>query len=344
MTDRQLPDRRSVSDTNREALRWEIGSIPVESMIQRTSDHAGFELVVWVEAVTRRVLAARFIRPTQRPHVVAELLSEAMFTPRQGEPRRPAELRSRDPSIVDALRSCAEPLGIRVTLTDRLAEWDSLVGEFGAFLAAHWPGRSYLTGRGVTPRSVGFLFEAAAAFYAAAPWRELPEVPIELHLTERRQPFFLVVLGHERPVQGLALHLTRASAERSMGESTHPGYVGDAIALTFEREDSVPPPMRDEWRKHRWPLAGPAAFPLPYRRLRSGTMREPSAPDLAYMTLALQAIAELGKRAGGVNVTERRVETVQLHGAMGDSIARLVIPASFVSTDAPDGGSSPRAG
>jgi hypothetical protein len=45
-----------------------------------------------------------------------------------------------------------------------------------------------------------------------------------------------------------------------------------------------------------------------------------------------------------VNVTERRVETVQLHGAMGDSIARLVIPASFVSTDAPDGGSSPRAG
>jgi hypothetical protein len=316
----------------------------VESMIQRKGDQAGFELIVWVEAVTRRVLAARFVRPSQRPHVISELFAEAMRTPRQGEPRRPSEVRFRDPTLLDPLRACAEPLGIRVALSEQLEDWDGLVGEFGAFLAAHWPGRSYLGGRGVTPASVAFLFEAAAGFYAAAPWRTLPEVPIELHLAERRQPFFLVVMGHDRPVQGLTLHLSRASAERTTDRS-HPGYVGDTIALTFEREDSVPPPMRDEWRQYRWPLAGPAAFPLPYRRMRSGAMREPSAPDLVYLTLALQAVAELRNRTGGLRISERHVETVQLHGALGDSIARLIIPAPFVSTDPPgNGGPSPRAG
>jgi hypothetical protein len=337
------PRARPATETDLPPRRWEVGSIPVDTMIHRATEQAAFELVVWVEMGTRRVLAARFIRPSQRSHVIPELLLEAIRTPRQGDPRRPAEVRLRDASLAEPLRECAEPLGIRVTVAEELRDWDSLVGEFGAFLAAHWPGRSYFAGRGVTAHTVGCLFESAAAFYAAAPWRELSETPIELRLPDRRRPFFLVVLGHERPVQGLALHLTRASAERSGGPPAHPGYVGDAISLTFEREDSVPHPMRDEWRKHRWPLAGPAAFPLPYRRLRLGEMREPSASDLVYLTLALQAVTELATRPGGLRIGAHRVETVQLRGPLGDAIARVLIPAPFVQPPL-DTEPSPQAG
>jgi hypothetical protein len=324
--------------------RWEVGSTPVESMVQQADGEAGFQLVMWVESGTRRVLAARFVRPSQLRSAAADLLDEARLSPRQGDPRHPGLIVVRDESLIAPLRVRAEQLGIQVSLAERLPDWDRVVGEFGAFLAAHWPGRSYLAGRGVTPARVGFLFDAAAAYYAAAPWRELREVPLELRLAERRRPFYLVVLGQQRMVQGIALHLSRSSARRATVQGAHPGFAGDAIALTFEREDSVPPPMREERRMHRWPLAGPAAFPLPYRRLASGVMREPSALELSYLTLALQAVTEVAARTSGVDPSLTRVETVQLQSGLGDSIARLIIPAPFVAGGSEGPGPAPRAG
>jgi hypothetical protein len=68
------------------------------------------------------------------------------------------------------------------------------------------------------------------------------------------------------------------------------------VAVTFDREDAVPPPMLEERRVHRWPLAGPAAFPLPYRQLSDGTMCEPDADELGLLTMSLYALAELASR------------------------------------------------
>jgi hypothetical protein len=345
MADRASEHPRPTQGKSDDRLtRWEVGSAPVEAMVHQPGREAGFQLVMWVESGSRHVLAARFVRQGEIRSAAAELLDEATQSPRQGHPRRPGRIIVRDEALLVPLQARAERLGIEVSLADELPDWDRVIGEFGAFLAAHWPGRSYVAGRGVTPASIGYLFDAAGAFYTAAPWRELPEIPLELRLAERSRPFYLVVLGHDHEVQGLALHMTRRSAARATGPGAHPGFAGDAIAMTFEREDSVPPRMRDERRAHRWPLAGPAAFPLPYRRLPSGAMREPSALELTYLTLGLQAVTELVTRDGGSGGLESRVETVQLHSGLGDSIARLVIPAPFVSSAEEEPGLGPRAG
>jgi hypothetical protein len=104
--------------------------------------------------------------------------------------------------------------------------------------------------------------------------------------------------------------------------------------VTFDREDGIPPPMIEERRSYRWPLAGPAAFPLPYRQLADGTMCEPDAEELGLLSLALHAVAELAERCPSAPRNGQQiVEAVQVPGASGDSIARLTFPAEPAEND-----------
>lgn len=330
------PRRRSKSrdsSASSSLVRWEGGSIPVGQLVQPATRDPGYELVLWVESGSDRVVGARFARREMLAGVAGDLLQDAIGRPSSGAPVKPAEVLVSDRALARELRKRVEALGIRVSVVPECRSWKAVVREFGAFLAAHWPGRSYLAGEGVTEEGVERLFRAAAVFYQRAPWRVLEESPIELRLAERRRPLYAVVLGSARAVHGLTLYLSGSSLLNRAAAGSHPVRTRNTIAVTFDREDGIPPPMLDERRAHRWPLAGPAAFPLPYRQLADGTMREPDAEELELLALALDAVAEFATRhTSPPRNGQRIVEAVQVQGANGDSIARLTFPAQISET------------
>lgn len=324
------PPAEAVPPARGSLVRWEGGSVPVASLVEAAPDDLGWDLVLWVESGSERVVGVRFARSGSADGVAGALLQEAIERPVTGAPQRPAEVLVADAALAAGLRDDAALAGIRVRAVPECSSWQAVVTEFGAFLAAHWPGRRYLAADDVQPADVERFFSAAAAFYRRAPWEALEDAPVELRLAERSDPLFALVLGRDRMVHGLILYLSEASFLQSDTEKPHPMRARGTVAVTFDREDSVPPPMLEERRMHRWPLAGPAAFPLPYRQLADGTMREPDATELDLLTRALHAIAVLTDRHGTrLRNGKRVVEAVQVPGADGDSIARLTVPADI---------------
>jgi hypothetical protein len=320
-----------VSSTSGTSLiRWEGGSISVSHLVQTAAAEPEYELVLWVESGSERVVGVRFARSGALEEVAEDLLEEAIRRPMSGPPGPPSEVLVTDEALAASLRERMTSRGIRVRCVAECQTWNSVVGEFGAFLAARWPGRSYLSGRHTTLDGVARFFKAAATFYESAPWRVLDESPIELHLAARRGPLYAVVLGRSRPSHGLTVYLSDAPLRNHGGHDAHPMRARGMVAVTFDREDGVPPPMLEERRSNRWPLAGPAAFPVPYRRLADGTMREPDAAELELLSLALQAVAGFATRyPRSVPEGERIIEAVQVQGASSDSIARLTFPADI---------------
>jgi len=317
-------------------VRWEGGSVPVSGLVESAPDGLGYELVLWVESGSGRVVGVRFARSGTGTQAAGALLQESMHRPVSGPPRQPVEVHVTEPELAESIRGQPALDSIRVRCVDECPSWDAVVKEFGAYLAAHWPGRSYLHGGGVGPADVGRFFDAAATFYRGAPWEVLEDAPVELRLGGRPEPLFALVLGRDRMVHGLILYLSEESFRQTDVEKPHPARARGTVAVTFDREDGVPPPMLEERRRHRWALAGPAAFPLPYRQLADGTMREPDAEELDLLSLALHAIAELARRHGArLKSGGKVVEAVQVPGADGDSIARLTVPAEIATDSAP---------
>jgi hypothetical protein len=317
-------------------VRWEGGHIPVAALMHPPLADPDYELALWVESGSERVLGARFVPRGTGAEAAAELVRETVERSVDIPAGTPSELLVTDAALAGEIRGRLTRDGVRVRVVEACQSWEVVVREFGAFLAAHWPGRSYLSGREVTPECIDGFFRAASAFYRQAPWKVLGETPIEVRLADRAEPLYAVVLGSERSLQGLTLYLSERPQPASDGVDAHPVRTEDTVAITFDREDSIPPLMLEERRAHRWALAGPAAFPLPYRRLADGTMREPDAEEFALLTVALRAVAEFAERRSRPSRSGRsEVEAVPVPGTAGGSIVRLTLPA-----DSPGHGSA----
>lgn len=315
-------------------IRWEGGVVPVAELVQAAPDDLGYRLVLWVESGSERVVGVRFARGGTDAEVTEQLLHEAMRRPATGAPSRPAEVLVTDAALAEALRPPLAPLGIPVRRVPECQSWRAVMSEFGAFLAAHWPGRSYFDGESITAADVERFFRAAAGFYRRAPWEVLRELPVELRLAGRPEPLYATALGRDRMVHGLTLFLSEAAFRHRAGHDPHPMRAPGTVAVTFDREDSIPPPMLEERRAHRWPLAGPAAFPLPYRQLADGTMREPDVQELNLLAVALYALTELVERHAAPLAGDRSVvEAVQVPAAAGHAIARVTFPAPLADDE-----------
>jgi hypothetical protein len=313
-------------------VRWEGGSIPVAELVQAAPEELDHHLVLWVESGSERVVGVRFARSEESEGAVESLLEESMTRPATGSPSRPAEVLVTDAELAETLAARGAELGVGIRLVAECQSWSAVVTEFGAFLAAHWPGRSYLDGASVTPADVERFFHAAAAFYRRAPWDVLEERPVELRLADREEPLYAIALGRDRMVHGLTVYLSEACFRHRPRRDAHPMRARGTVAVTFDREDAVPPPMLEERRAHRWPLAGPAAFPLPYRQLADGTMCEPDAAELGLLAMSLHALAELAVRPRKPGPDGApSVEAVQVPGPSGDAIARLTFPAPLAA-------------
>jgi hypothetical protein len=148
---------------------------------------------------------------------------------------------------------------------------------------------------GIKPEQVAGLYGAAAGFYQRAPWRKLgyeTAITVECDKFES-SPWYAVVMGQSGLEFGVSLY-EDLNILRKMwsGRITEEENARETVALTLLYGDETGISVHDlgAARKHGWDVAGPAAYPLIFRKERGMTIRPPLAWELELMEGCLRAI------------------------------------------------------
>jgi tetratricopeptide (TPR) repeat protein len=160
---------------------------------------------------------------------------------------------------------------------------------------------SALEGAGVTLGVLEHFADAAARYYAAAPWQHLSDedlVEIESPAAPAGYRFALV-LGNGGHTFGLAFYASREQHE-AMLDAASPEDAADVMdeqmavarSIVFDTADGIPIKDHDLWLDHRLPLAGARAYPFAACYHRRGEATRPGREELEFAEAVLRALAE----------------------------------------------------
>ena len=226
-----------------------------------------------------------------------DTLARAMQQPAAGDPRRPGTLHLRGHAFHDALAPPLGEVGVACKLVEELGPLDAAVASLVRFLNEDHTEEGLLSAPGVTPEQVGRFFEAAAEFYRFAPWRKVgEEMVIRVASTKHAGgPWYAVIIGRMGMTAGLVLYddfkvLRQMWAEELPDEENAARTV--ALSLTYGSEGNLAAADVEAAERYGWPVAGPEAYPLLFRKEAGMAMRAPHAWELELMEGCLRAIPE----------------------------------------------------
>ena len=279
---------------------WAVEAIPLPMAIdQPGSERPVAVLVVSGEKVLHQQLLGRLSGDAS---VVAATLADEVMTARRKERARPARIRVRHPDVRDALAPRLGPQGMEVQLRDSLPDLEACALGLMEFLGGHpsWPpmGRSDTwLGWDLEESLVAELFEAAASFWEAEPWRVMENMQAPRCRLPSGREWTAMVLGNGGMEFGLLLHSEAADAfERPGLEDPELGFAGirgRIISLVFEPLSDMTRRARKEVASRRWRVAHTAACPdLMTINTPGGGIAEEDARDLCLVLRAIPRFAE----------------------------------------------------
>lgn len=245
------------------------------------------EMILWLEVPDGPIVGSAMQDPAAPPVRIADTLREAMERPKAGPSRRPRRVRVADGVAAAELRAAFPDLEVVVAPTPEL---DALVESMGRHFAEHaddTTDASYLEGGAIPADAVAALFRAAEGLYGLAPWKvasddqvvrvDIPKLGVE--------GAALCVIGAAGESYGLVLfpslsaYEAFAAADDRAAEGRR-DFGTTWLSLDFERGADLPPSLRREIDAHRWPVAGPRAYPVLHHRDHDGLSRPLSERDV----------------------------------------------------------------
>ena len=254
---------------------------------------------------------------------------QALCSPAVGEARRPAIIHVASDRQREILAARLEPLGVQCVRKSGLKQLRQVIGELAAQLGGQQQPKALIHSPGVTMAQVGSFFEAAAHFYRARPWRDIPGDGVIRVACERFDsgPWYAVVMGQSGIEQGLALYedaqllRTLLTGQLSDDES---GRRTSAISVTYGEAFEIAPEDLDAVEELGWPTAGPEAYPCVLRVNPGMALRTPLKWELELLEGCLRATpAFLKKRVSkaelAVNVSGEtwKLQLERLEDAFG---------------------------
>jgi hypothetical protein len=220
----------------------------------------GAEVVLWLELPSGLLIGTGVMDP-KKPLTFGETLERAMLSPFEGPPRRPERILVSDAALARELRRAAG--GIPIVIAP-VPELDDTFERFVETLEPAEPEPGYLAG-GIAAFAVAELFHAARLYYRAAPWRHL----YDRQLVRIDIPDYAVhggglsVIGAAGEDFGLLVFRSPEDFD-AFGEGRPRAADGETTmrSLSFHRGDDLPVSMLREIDRHRWPVAGVAAYPV----------------------------------------------------------------------------------
>jgi hypothetical protein len=202
-----------------------------------------------------------------------------------------------------------ERLGIHCKSSSNLSRVRRLMNELATQLGRSQQRGALVHSPGVSPEQLGSFFDAAAHFFRARPWRQIPADCVIRVACQRFDsgPWYAVVMGQSGIEQGLALY----EDQRLLEELLH-GELSDeesrlrtsALSVTYGEAFDIAPDDVDAIEKHGWPVAGAVAYPCVLRVKPGMALTTPLKWELELLEGCLQAIPIfLGRRAASGDIS-----------------------------------------
>jgi hypothetical protein len=321
---------------------WEVGRRPLNiSMAERERQGERPDLLLAVQTSGQGgAVQANIASSSAPPAALADLVAQAMRQPLLGQPRRPQLIRVNSQVEAAPLTEMLASVGVRLEVGATLALLDDLVEQMGTEfggIAADYRARAAHAGESLGTESLHALFGAARAFYRAELWLDFgDEVMFEIELQPGQghsKTLYGIVMGNMGQEFGLALYPSVDEFRRfyefslqHLDQLMHPPEAAGkgrsvkarqrqedemlaqmlsvtAIGLTFTPQRDVPPPLVQEAKHLRLPLANKSAFPL-IMRLGAGGMSVGTVDDLRDVYAATQAILEWDRRISAMETDD----------------------------------------
>ena len=211
----------------------------------------------------------------------------------------PRAVQVRHVEVAEALRARLAARDVAVALVDPLPVLEEMARSMmeGLAGAVIWPPvcRPSLWSAWQLPRRlVADVFDAAAAYWRAAPWRVVPNLQAPRAVVPTGRAWTACILGNARQEYGLALYSDADDVfERLMSapdDEPFRGVRGRIVTLDFTAASDLPDATRHEARLARWETAGRDAFPmLTTVNTPGGGVTEDDVADLILLLRAVPA-------------------------------------------------------
>jgi tetratricopeptide (TPR) repeat protein len=261
---------------------------------------AGDRVRPWLMLVTSRtgdlVLAHALLEEEPVAASLWDTLVQSMQNPAAGEPHRPTELQVRADGRWLSLRPHIEEVGLGLVVAEGLDQLDAVFRGMSEHLSGK-PRPGLLDVPGMKPGQVASFFEAAAAFFSQAPWKQVGyEAAIRVAWEEHPGgPWYAVLMGQSGLAAGLALYEDLGSLRGIMGNpDDYQGHARQSVATTVIFSEEVDLPLADVQAagRHGWQVARPDAWPLVLHKERGLSHRPPLSWELDLLEGCLRAVPE----------------------------------------------------
>lgn len=321
---------------------WEVGRRRLNISIaelERKGEQP--ELLLAVHASGQGgVVQANIVPSSAPPTALADFLLEAMRQPMMGKPRRPQLIRVNSQAEAKALAATLAAAGVRLEVSAPLVVLDALVEEMATEFGggdSDYRTQAAHAGEPLPDEALRELFGAAKAFYRAELWLDFgDEVMFEIKLQPTSggsKTLYGIVMGNMGQEFGLALYASLDDFRRfyefsvqhieqieqtgkiiGKGRMTQKQQQQEdemlaklmsvsAVGLTFTPQRDVPPPLVEEAKQLRLPIANKAAFPL-VMRLGAGGMSVGTVSDLRDVYAATRAIVDWDQRVDAMDADD----------------------------------------
>jgi hypothetical protein len=307
----------SIADLGRKGERPEV------LLVVQTGDEGG---VVLGDATTSSAPSA----------VLVDIVVRAMREPLLGKPRRPEVIRVGSPAEAELLATAPTMAGVALEVAgqlDALARFHAHMELQLSGLSSDYRTQAARAGETLNAEGLQTFFRTARQFYREAMWEAYgDEVMFELTLQSAQgagKTLYGIIIGELGQEFGLALYPSLEALQQFYNASLeHLDQFADlaqpttkkrpdtaqlqreaeamvdllqvsTLCLTYTPQRDVPPPLGEEAKQLKLPLANKSAFPL-VMRTGQGGMRAATAIELADMCVALDAILDWDKRIDDV--------------------------------------------
>jgi hypothetical protein len=277
---------------------WIGGSTPARHTISGPTLQCD-DAVLWLDATSDAILAARVVPHAKAGLTLAELLLQAV---RARGGATPALVRVASENDALRVRNVLPEAAVEIGPTPEVARIARLLSADPDSDAEDVP--SYLQGGALAPSEMARYFELMAALWRAAPWRFFSD----RHVLELDVPAMdvcgacVAVLGAAEELCGVTVFNTIEDFEKLYasvvaGVTPHcdksPPPIVTSLGLLFRRGAELPDEMRLEVARHRWVVANADAYPVLMPVDANGQLRPATEHDLRLGCAVIAAMAEL---------------------------------------------------
>ncbi len=292
--------KRPLTQLPRLPETWLIATAQLRTWIAPTDEMPYRPYVVLVLSAEEGTVRASEITPAPpMASKVWDTLANAMRRPvaESGQPGVPQRIVIPDSALAEAILPFLADARLEMEVYEQPLpdEVNEIIRDLENHLRGDEPENPALVSvPGVTPELLGGFYAAAADYYRAAPWIHLNNYQvIALRYPADGEYHYAMSMGQGGIEYGLAKYLRWEDVVRQFTEDDRPTEMlppGGLHSLFYGDITQVPFDDLEAIEQHKWDIAAPEAYPIPFVVLSPGHARRPSREELLWYEATLRAI------------------------------------------------------